>query len=270
MKRFSSVIRAAVRVSTRMPRSVSTVRHLAPCSSSSLLSVSSLPTSSPTLSPFSIGQSVRYFAKKKGKKGKKESSVSDTSSLGEEEGEAIDMKKLDEKLSKYIERFTTDLSSIRAGRASPEQLDHIKVSAYDDMLPLRQLALVSVSGAQKLSILAHDDSTTASIVTAINDCGMNLSAASDGQKTVTVIFPKVSSEMRQDLAKQAGKKAEETKGNLRKVRKQNLDALKKEKSNIGEDEFYRSQDAVQKAVDSYTKKVDEELKKKEEEILSAK
>lgn len=177
-------------------------------------------------------------------------------------------KELQDKMEKSLKALTWDFSRIRTGRASPALLEGIKVDYYGVPTPLNQLATISVSESRLITIQPWDINSISEVERAILKSELGLTPANDG-KVIRISIPPLTEERRKELIKVIKKMAEEYKVSLRSVRRDANETLKRLKNakEISEDDFYRSQDEVQRITDQYIDKVDHVYKGKEKEIL---
>lgn len=175
----------------------------------------------------------------------------------------------DKKMTSSIDAYLRELSGIRAGRASPNLLDPVKVDAYGSLLPMNQVGTVSVPEPRLLIVQVWDKGLVKSVEKAIRDAGLGVDPAADGQN-VRVPIPMMNEQRRNELAKLAGKYAEEAKINIRSIRRDAMESLKKMEKDkeISEDEQHRLADDVQELTDNFIKKVDEHLAVKQKDITS--
>ncbi|GIN37499.1 ribosome recycling factor [Heyndrickxia oleronia] len=173
-----------------------------------------------------------------------------------------------EKMTKAIQAYTRELSSIRAGRASASLLDRIVVDYYGAPTPVNQLASVSVPEARLLVIQPYDKTIVSDVEKAILKSDLGLTPNSDGT-LIRLAIPPLTEERRKELVKQVKKEAESAKVAIRNIRRDANDDLKKLEKNgeISEDDLRGYSDDVQKLTDEYINKVDELTKSKEQDIL---
>ncbi len=160
-----------------------------------------------------------------------------------------------------------EFSGIRTGRATPAILDGISVEAYGSMMPISQVANISVEDARMLRIAPWDASVTKSIEKAIQVSDLGLSATVD-DKGLRVIFPDLTSERRLSLVKIAKQKQEDAKVTVRGERERvlkDIDAKEKTKE-ISEDEKFRLKTELQKFLDDANRELEAIFEKKEKEI----
>lgn len=181
---------------------------------------------------------------------------------------SADINELRRRMEGAIKSLHSEFSGLRTGRANAALLDHIQVDAYGSMVPLNQVANISVPEPRLLSVQVWDKGTVKSVEKAINAAGLGVNAAADGQ-LVRVPIPELSQERRKELTKIASKYAEEAKVAVRNVRRDGMDALKKMEKDgeISKDEHTKRGEGIQKLTDELIKKIDEAYTAKEKDIL---
>ena len=178
------------------------------------------------------------------------------------------IKEMRDKMSQAVQAFSKNLATVRAGRANPSILDGIFVDYYGASTPLNQLATISAPEARLLMITPYDKSALGEVEKAIQKADLGLSPSNDGN-VIRISIPALTEERRKELVKLVGKYAEESRVQVRNVRREANDQLKKiEKTGeITEDELRTSQDLVQKETDDYIAKIDQHVKDKEKEMM---
>ena len=179
----------------------------------------------------------------------------------------MNLDSVKQRMEGAVESLRKEFSGLRTGRASPAMLDPVMVDAYGSMMPLAQVGTVSVPEPRMLSVQVWDKGLAKAVEKAIRDANLGLNPMADGQ-LIRVPVPELSQERRQELAKIAGRYAEQTRVAIRNVRRDAMDELKKEEKDkkISEDEHKGQSEKVQKLTDDLIKKVDETLTQKEKEI----
>ena len=174
---------------------------------------------------------------------------------------------MQERVQKTIESLKKDFSGLRTGRASTNLLDSIMVDAYGSIVPINQVANVSVPEARMLSVNVWDKNLLKHVEKAIRESSLGLNPMNDGAG-LRIPLPPLSEERRIELTKIAGRYTEDAKVAVRNIRRDVLDKIKKMKndSEISEDEQKRYEKEVQKITDNATKEMDELLKAKDVEI----
>jgi ribosome recycling factor len=177
------------------------------------------------------------------------------------------LTEFDRKMVSAIDVLLRELSGLRAGRASPNLLDSVKVDAYGSLMPLNQVGTVSVPEPRLIIVQVWDKGLVKSVEKAIRDAGLGVDPAADGQN-VRVPIPAMNEQRRQELAKLAGKYSEDARISIRNVRREAMDSLKKleKDKEISEDELHRISADVQTMTDDHIKKIDEHLLAKQKDI----
>lgn len=176
---------------------------------------------------------------------------------------------LERRMDATIENLKKEFSGLRTGRASASLLDPVMVDAYGSLMPLTGVATVNVPEPRMISVQVWDKGMAKAVEKAIRDSGLGLNPQSDGT-LIRVPLPDLTSERRAELAKVAGKYAEAARVAIRNVRRDGMDALKKQEKDkqISEDEHKGLAERVQKLTDDHVKKVDDTFAHKEKEILA--
>lgn len=164
-----------------------------------------------------------------------------------------------------IESLSTEFKGLRTGRASASLLDPVVVDVYGSKMPLNQVGTVSVPESRLLVVQVWDANNTKAVEKAIMDAGLGLNPQAEGTM-IRLPIPDLNEERRQELTKVAGKYAEAARISLRNVRRDGMDAIKKD--DFPEDEKKRHEDSVQKLTDEMVKRVDDMLSEKEKDIMT--
>ena len=155
------------------------------------------------------------------------------------------------KMDKSIKSFKKDISTLRTGRANTSMLDIIKVDCYGQMMPIEQLATVSVPEARLISIQIWDKANITLVESAIQKSDIGINPQVDGQ-TIRLRIPDLTEERRKDLIKILKGMSEKTKVAIRNIRREANEDLKKKlkDKNISEDQFKNYEKIIQKITDS--------------------
>ncbi len=174
-----------------------------------------------------------------------------------------------EYMQKTIEATQRAFNTIRTGRANASILDRVMIDYYGSETPLKSLATISTPDSTTISIQPYDRGSMAQIEKAIMQSDLGLTPNNDGQ-VIRLNIPPLTEQRRKEMVKQVGKLAEEGKVGIRNIRRDAIDAIRKqEKSHdLSEDESRNLQDDIQKVTDEYTAKVDELLAIKEKDITT--
>lgn len=181
-----------------------------------------------------------------------------------------DLKKNTEnKMQKSLEALKHDLAKIRTGRAHTGLLDHIQVEYYGSMVPLAQIANVTLVDARTIGVQPWEKPMVAKVEKAIRDSDLGLNPATQGE-LIRVPMPALTEERRKELnkvVKHEGENAKVAVRNLRRDANASLkDALKAK--TISEDDERRTQDDIQKLTDKYVAEIDKMLAQKESELMA--
>ena len=178
-------------------------------------------------------------------------------------------EEMKEKFSKTVHNFSTEMKSMRAGRANPHILDKITVDYYGTPTPINNMANITVPEARLLVISVWDKSALKNVEKAILAANIGITPNNDGN-VIRLVFPELTEERRKSLVKELKTNAENTKIVLRNARRDAIDALKKleKDSEITEDDLKDFTADVDKALSSQIGDVDKLTKGKEQEILA--
>ena len=173
------------------------------------------------------------------------------------------------KMDKAVESLKTRLSKIRTGRAQPAILDGIMVDYYGNATPLRQVAQVNVEDSRTLNVNVFDRGSAKAVEKAIRDSNLGLNPIPAGT-SIRVPLPPLTEERRKELTKVVNGEVEQTKVEIRNIRRDannSVKALLKTKE-ISEDDDKRSQNDVQKLTDAAIKAIDAEQALKDKELMA--
>jgi ribosome recycling factor len=178
------------------------------------------------------------------------------------------IKESEARMKKTIEALKNNFVAVRTGRANPALLDHIQVEYYGAMMPLKQLATISVPEPRQLLITPFDKGAAAAIEKAIqtSDLGINPKRETNA---IRLALPEMSEERRRDMVKVIKKETEDSKISIRNVRREANDDLKKQKADkkITEDDEKSLDKKIQNFTDQYCAEADKLLATKEKEIM---
>ncbi len=174
-----------------------------------------------------------------------------------------------ERMEDALAYLKKELGHIRAGKASPQLLEGIKVAYYGTQTPLNQLSNISAPDSRLLTVEPFDKSSIKEIEKAIMASGLGLNPNNDGT-LIRIPLPVLSEERRADLVKVAKEKAEEARISVRNTRREKKDEIKDKvkKESLPEDSRFEAEEELQKLTDTNISRVDQMLKEKEEEIMT--
>ena len=172
-----------------------------------------------------------------------------------------------QKMDKSIQSFKKEISTLRTGRANASMLDTIKVDVYGQLMPINQLATISVPEARLISIQVWDKANVNLIDSSIKKSDLGLNPQIDGQ-TVRIRIPDLTEERRKDLIKVLKTMAEKGKISVRNIRREANEDLKKKLKDktISEDDNKKFEKNIQTLTDQYISLIDKTTQDKEKEI----
>jgi ribosome recycling factor len=171
-------------------------------------------------------------------------------------------------MEKSLQHTNTELTRIRAGRATTNMLDGIVVEYYGLPTPLNQMASVTTPDARTLAIKPFEKKMIGEVEKAIRNSDLGVNPQNDGEM-IRINIPPLSEERRKELVKRARNEVENGKISIRNVRKSTNEALRKLlKEGASEDDVKRAEEKVQALTDQYIAKADELSTKKEAEIMT--
>ena len=176
-------------------------------------------------------------------------------------------KNYSSKMEKSIQSFKKDISTLRTGRANINMLDTIKVDVYGQLMPINQIATVSVPEARLISIQVWDKGNINLIESAIQKSELGINPQTDGQ-LIRLRIPDLTEERRNDLIKILKNMGEKGKVAIRNIRREANDELKKnlKEKTISEDENKNFEKNIQKLTDENIELIEKILSEKEKEI----
>jgi len=179
------------------------------------------------------------------------------------------IKELQVSMQKALDHLAYQFKEIRTGKASPGIVEDIKVEYYGVMTPIKSLANLTAPDPRTIKIEPFDINCVQAISRAIQASPVGITPIDDG-RVIRLPMPELTEERRKDLTKVTRKYSEDTKVNLRNLRRDCMEKLKKmEKDKIlTEDQRKTAEKAVQTETDNFTKKVDELVKAKDDEIMT--
>ena len=176
------------------------------------------------------------------------------------------LNETDSKMKKAIETMEKRFTNVRAGRANPAILDGVTVNYYGTATPLKSLATISIPEARQLMIKPFDRSCLNDIEKGIYEANIGLTPNNNGE-CIILNIPALTEETRKEYVKQVKQIAEEGKINLRNIRQDSNNDIKKSED-LTEDEKDNLMDDVQDLINKYNKVIDEKEKEKEKELLT--
>ena len=178
-------------------------------------------------------------------------------------------KNAEQKMQQSIEAFKNSLSKVRTGRANPGLLDSVQVDYYGSMVPISQVANVSLLDARTISVSPWEKGMGAKIEKAIRDSDLGLNPSSQGD-LIRVPMPPMTEERRKELTKVVRNEGEHSKVAIRNLRRDANDGVKKlvKDKLASEDDERRATDDVQKFTDRFISEVDKLVSAQEQDIMA--
>ena len=172
------------------------------------------------------------------------------------------------KMDKTIQSYKKEISSLRTGRANPSMLDIIKIDVYGQLMPINQLATVSVPEARLITIQVWDKSNVSLIDSAIQKSELGINPQIDGQ-LIRIRIPDLTEERRKELIKILKNMSEKSKVSIRNIRREANEDLKKnlKDKKITEDENTTFEKSIQKLTNNHILSIEKITTDKEKEIL---
>lgn len=172
------------------------------------------------------------------------------------------------KMQRSVEVLRENLAKVRTGRAHTGLLDQVEVEYYGSMVPVSQVANVTLLDARTISVKPYESNMAAAVEKAIRDSNLGLNPASMGD-LIRVPMPMLTEERRKDLIKVVRGEAEDGRVSIRNVRRDANDHIKKllKDKEVSEDDARRGEEQIQKLTDKYIAEVDKLLEHKEEDLM---
>lgn len=167
-----------------------------------------------------------------------------------------------------LDKLKNELAQVRTGRANPQLLDPIKVEYFGQMVPMKQVAAISVPEPRTLEIRAWDPTAVKAIETAIQKSDLQIPPRNDGSGVIRLTMPTMTEDRRKEMVKVLHKIAEEARVAMRNERREAIEKIKRaeKERKVPEDLSKKEQTRVQGLTDTYIKKIDETLAGKEKEL----
>jgi ribosome recycling factor len=178
-------------------------------------------------------------------------------------------KSAEQKMQKSVEALKTELGKVRTGRAHTGLLDHIKVDYYGSLMPINQVANVTLVDAHTIGVQPWEKKMVQTIEKAIRDSDLGLNPVTQGEM-IRVPMPSLTEERRKDLIKVVHREAESSRVAIRNIRRDAIAHVKEllKAKQVSEDDDRRAQEDVQKLTDRHIAEVDKLLHVKEAELMA--
>ena len=176
------------------------------------------------------------------------------------------MTEMKKNMDKAVEHLRSELSKLRVGRASATMVDTVRVDVYGSQMSLKEVAALATPDPKTITIQPWDRSLFGEIEKAILAANLGLTPMNDG-KIIRINMPPITEERRKDFVKQISKEGEAAKVAVRNIRRDSMDALKKDKA-LTEDDQRRNQDEIQKLTDQFIQDIDKTVDSKTKEVMT--
>ena len=179
------------------------------------------------------------------------------------------LKETEKKMNGTIEHLKHELKGLRTGRANPAVVEGVTVEVYGTSMRLQDLASIAAPEPRQLLITPYDGKNVHAIAKGIEAANLNLQPIVDGN-VVRIKVPEMDQRVRQDMAKQAKKKAEDAKVGIRNVRRDGNEAIRRQKAagEIPEDLMKKNEKRIQELTDKFCALADKLADDKEREIMT--
>ena len=171
-------------------------------------------------------------------------------------------------MEKALKHLSIELTKIRAGKASVTMLDGIQVEYYGMLSPLNTVASINTPDARTIAVKPFEKKLIGEVEKAIRNSNLGINPSNDGE-LIRLSIPLLTEERRRDLVKKVKQEVETAKVNVRNIRKDTNDDIRKlVKDGVSEDAVKMGEERVQKLTDTFISRIDETFAMKEKDILS--
>lgn len=178
------------------------------------------------------------------------------------------LQETDSAMQKAIIHLETELTRVRAGKATPGMLDGVNVEYYGNPVPVSQVANISVMDARTLSIQPWEKNMLQAIEKAILQANIGITPQNDGN-FIRMFLPPLTEERRKELVKKSNGEGEHAKVAIRNIRRDAIEKIKKmQKDGLSEDACKDGEAAAQATTDKSISLVDKHLAAKEKDIMT--
>ncbi len=170
------------------------------------------------------------------------------------------------KMQKAVEHLKEELATVRTGAANASMVNGIDVDYYGSPTPLNQIAGIKIEEGRTIVIKPYDPSSLKDIEKACNMADLGIAPQNDGT-VIRLQVPQLTGETRKEMTKKVSKLAEEAKVQVRNIRRDANQSIKKDKT-MDEDIQKDAEEDIQKLTDKFTKEIEELADKKNKEVLT--
>ncbi|MFO7613512.1 MAG: ribosome recycling factor [Bacteroidales bacterium] len=184
-----------------------------------------------------------------------------------EESELL-LQETEDQMNKSVQFLEKELHKLRAGKATPQMLEGIRVNYYGVLTPIEQTANITTPDARQIIVQPWDKSVIHDIDKAIMAANLGLNPKNEGE-VLRIIVPPLTEERRRDLVRKAKSEAENAKVSIRNIRRSSNEMAKDfEKEGVPEDDVKKLQEEIQKITDKFIEEVDKIVVQKEKDIMT--
>ena len=178
------------------------------------------------------------------------------------------LQETEESMEKSLVHLEREFQKLRAGKASPQMLEGVKIDYYGTLTPIEQTANINTPDPRQIIVQPWDKSIISEIEKAILAANLGFNPKNEGE-ILRITIPPLTEERRKEMVKKARGETENTKISIRNVRRSSNDFAKEiEKDGLPEDEAKKLQDDIQKLTDKFIEKIDQLLEAKEKDIMT--
>lgn len=178
------------------------------------------------------------------------------------------LKEMEQQMQQTLQHLEKEFSRIRAGKASPDIFEDIKIEYYGTLTPLNQVASINIPDARTIVIQPWDKSVLGTIEKAILSANLGFTPINNGE-ILRINMPPITEERRKELVKKAKQEAENARVAIRNIRRTYLERAKKlEKEGVAEDIIKQTEKNIQDITDNWIDKIDRATQAKEKDILT--
>ena len=176
-------------------------------------------------------------------------------------------KDLKKRMESSSQSAKSEISGIRAGRASPGMLDSIKVEAYGQKMSLNQLGNITTPDPRSINVEVWDASNVSLVDKSLRESNLGINPIIEGN-LIRLPLPQLTEERRDEFLKVIGKIVESAKVAIRNIRRDGIEKVKasEKEKNISQDESKKFQNDIENMTSEFIKKIDDAHKYKEEDL----
>ena len=171
------------------------------------------------------------------------------------------------RMQSTISSAKSELSGIRAGRASPNMLDSIRAEVYGQKMPINQIGNITTPDSRTINVEIWDQSNVSIVEKALSESDLGINPQTEGS-LIRLPLPQLTEERRVEFLKLAGKISENSKVAIRNIRRDGIEKVKSAEKNkeIGQDDSKKFQSEIEAITSKYIKEIEDNLKSKEEDL----